>query len=85
VWQFNIGTGRGSTPKEFLDVLKILCPQNQIQMGSGDSQLGRSKQSFCIFDITAARKYLGYEPAFDVEKGVRDYIETISRLKSCRT
>ena len=81
-WQFNIGTGKGSTPREFLEVLKILCPQSQIQMGGGDSQLGRSKQSFCIFDITAARKYLGYEPAFDVEKGVRDYIETIKRLRS---
>ena len=82
VWQFNIGTGRGSTPREFLDALNQICPGHKIQMGSGDSQLGRTKQSFCIFDISAARKHIGYEPAYDVKKGVRDYVETIKRLRS---
>jgi nucleoside-diphosphate-sugar epimerase len=81
-WQFNIGTGKGSTPREFLAAINEICPGHQIQMGSGNSQLGRSKQSFCIFDISAARKHIGYEPAYDVKKGVRDYVETIKRLRS---
>ena len=80
-WAFNVGSGRRSTPREFLNALDKICQNHQIEMGSGESQLGRSKQSFCIFDISAARKYLGYEPAFDVEKGVRDYVETIRRLR----
>ena len=82
VWQFNIGTGKGSTPREFLEALNEICPIHKIELGSGNSQLGRSKQSFCIFNISAARKHIGYEPAYDVKKGVRDYVETIKRLRS---
>ena len=82
VWQFNIGTGKGSTPREFLKALDEICPGHKIEMGSGESQLGRSKQSFCIFDISAAKKHINYEPAYDVNKGVRDYVETIKALRS---
>jgi UDP-glucose 4-epimerase len=82
VWQFNIGTGKGSTPREFLEALNQICPDHKIEMGRGNSQLGRSKQSFCIFDISAARKHIGYEPDYNVKKGVRDYVETIKRLRS---
>jgi nucleoside-diphosphate-sugar epimerase len=42
--------------------------------------LGRSKQSYCVFDIAAAERSLGYEPAYDVERGVRDYVATLDRL-----
>lgn len=80
-WTFNIGTGRGSTPKEFVTVLKSLFPHARIEMGPGLSRLGRSKSSYCIFDISAARDHLGYAPVYDVERGVRDYVETIHRLR----
>lgn len=81
-WVFNIGSGGASTPREFLNALTKLFPNHKIQLGPGPSQLGRSKQSFCVFDISAAKRCLGYEPAYDVEKGVRDYVETINRLRS---
>lgn len=81
-WVFNIGLGRATTPREFLNVLNKLFPKNRIELGSGPSQLGRTKRSFCVFDISAARKHLNYEPAYDVERGVRDYVETIARLRS---
>jgi len=80
-WTFNIGTGRGSTPREFVTVLKSLFPQVRIEMGPGQSNLGRSKSSYCIFDISAASAHLGYAPAYDIERGVRDYVETIRRLR----
>ncbi len=78
---FNIGTGKASTPREFLNAASQLFPKHQIELGSGSSLLGRSKQSFCVFDISAARQFLGYEPAFDVESGVRDYVKTLSLLE----
>ncbi len=81
VWQFNIGSGKGSTPRQFIEALTEICPGHRIEMGGGDSQLGRTKQSFCIFDISAARKHIGYEPACDVRRGVLDYVETIKRLR----
>jgi UDP-glucose 4-epimerase len=80
-WIFNIGSGKGSTPREFGRVLKDMFPESKLEMGPGQSSLGRTKQSYCIFDIAAARAHLGYEPLYDVEKGVRDYVETIRRLR----
>ena len=79
-WAFNIGTGRASTPREFLTAASKLFPNHRIELGSGPSKLGRSKQSYCVFDISAAKRHLGYEPAYDVEKSVRDYVETLDRL-----
>lgn len=79
-WIFNIGTGKASTPREFLNVAAKLFPNHKIDLGPGPSKLGRSKQSYCVFDISAAERNLGYEPAYDVERGVRDYVATLERL-----
>ena len=79
-WTFNIGTGKASTPRDFLNAAAKLFPSHKIELGPGPSKLGRSKQSYCIFDISAARRNLGYEPAYNVEQGVKDYVETLDRL-----
>lgn len=79
-WTFNIGTGKAWTPRDFLNAAGKLFPHHGIELGPGPSQLGRSKQSYCVFDISAAQRSLGYEPAFDVERGVRDYVATLERL-----
>jgi UDP-glucose 4-epimerase len=79
-WVFYIGTGRATTPREFLHAAAKLFPNHRIELGPGPSKLGRSKQSYCVFDISAARKNLGYEPAYDVEQGVQDYVATLDRL-----
>jgi UDP-glucose 4-epimerase len=80
VWAFNIGTGKAWTPRDFLNAASELFPNHQIELGPGPSKLGRSKQSYCVFNISAAKKHLGYEPAYDVEKGVRDYVETLELI-----
>lgn len=79
-WTFNIGRGKTCTPRDFLNAAAKMFPSHQIELGPGPSQLGRSKQSFCVFDISAARKHLGYEPAYTVEQGVRDYVANLDRL-----
>jgi UDP-glucose 4-epimerase len=79
-WTFNIGTGKTWTPRDFLNAASKLFPNHRIDLGSGPSKLGRSKQSYCVFDISAAEKHLGYQPAFDVAAGVRDYVTTLERL-----
>jgi UDP-glucose 4-epimerase len=79
-WTFNIGTGKASTPREFLAASAKLFPNHKIHLGPGPSKLGRSKQSYCVFDISAAERNIGYEPAFDVDRGVRDYVATLERL-----
>jgi UDP-glucose 4-epimerase len=79
-WVFNIGTGKTCTPREFLNATAKMFPRHQVELGPGPSKLGRSKQSFCVFDISAARRHLGYEPAYTVEEGVRDYVTNLERL-----
>jgi len=79
-WTFNIGTGKAWTPRDFLNAAAKLFPDHRIDLGPGPSKLGRSKQSYCVFDISAAERNLGYEPAYDVERGVRDYVATLERL-----
>lgn len=79
-WVFNIGTGKTSTPREFLDAAARLFPEHRVELGPGSGNLGRSRQTYSLFDIGAARRELGYEPAYDVERGVRDYVETLERL-----
>jgi UDP-glucose 4-epimerase len=79
-WTFNIGTGRAWTPRDFLIAAAKLFPNHRIELGPGPSKLGRSKQSYCVFDISAAKENIGYEPAYDVDRGVRDYVATLERL-----
>jgi len=79
-WTFNIGTGKAWTPRDFLNAAAKLFPEHKIELGPGPSNLGRSKQSYCVFDISAAEKNIGYEPAYDVTRGVRDYVATLARL-----
>ena len=77
---FNIGSGKACTPRDFLNAASRLFPDHRIELGPGPSKLGRSKQSYCVFDVSAAKKHIGYEPAYSVERGVRDYVETLDRL-----
>ena len=79
-WIFNIGTGKASTPRDFLNAAVKLFPDHKISLGPGPSTLGRSKQSYCVFDISAAERNIGFEPAYDVDRGVRDYVATLERL-----
>jgi UDP-glucose 4-epimerase len=79
-WMFNIGTGKASTPNDFLNAVAKLFPNHKIELGPGPSKLGRSKQSYCVFDIAAAKRNIGYEPAYTVEQGVKDYVDTLDRL-----
>jgi len=79
-WTFNIGTGRVSTPRDFLNAAAKLFPDHRIELGPGPSKLGRSKQSYCVFDISAAQRNIGFEPAYTVEQGVKDYVDTLDRL-----
>lgn len=79
-WIFNIGTGKASTPRDFLNAAARLFPNHKISLGRGPSKLGRSKQSYCVFDISAAERNIGYEPVYDVDRGVRDYVATLEKL-----
>ena len=79
-WTFNVGTGRGVTLKDFGAVLGRMFPDVRIDIGPGLDFRDGYKQSYCVFDIGRAREQLGYEPQYDLEAGVRDYVERVRRL-----
>lgn len=78
---FNIGTGQGVTLHDFARVLRSLYPGAKIEIGPGLDFRKGEKKSYCIFDIAKARRILNFEPRFDLEAGIRDYIRTIERLR----
>ena len=77
---FNIGTARGVTLKDFAAVLKKTLPHRPHRTSAPASTSAKAtKQSYCIFDITKAREQLGYEPQYDLERGIADYLESVRR------
>jgi UDP-glucose 4-epimerase len=74
---FNIGTGQGSTLARAADVLTELVPGAELDIGPG-LDYGTGSGRYCIFDISRARAELGYEPEYDHEAGIRDYLEVLA-------
>jgi len=78
---FNIGTGLGVTLKDVAGILRRHLPNAVIEIGPGLNFLGSSYPMAGIYDISRARQELGYEPQYDLERGVADYLESLERLK----
>jgi len=79
-WTFNVGTGEGVTLKDFARVLTKIFPTAKMEIGPGLDFRDGVKHSYCIFDISKARKHLGYTPRYDLESGIRDYIELVEKM-----
>ncbi|MBI2953726.1 MAG: NAD-dependent epimerase/dehydratase family protein [Chloroflexi bacterium] len=77
---FNIGTGMGTTLVDFANAVRLFYPDASIQLGPGLNYMGGTRGCFVIFDISRARQELGYEPVYDIQDGVEDYVETMKRL-----
>ena len=65
---------------EFSNAVKKFIPQADIQIGPGPDYIGLGTAYYSVFDISRATEQLGYQPKFDFEAGVYDYIETMKRL-----
>jgi UDP-glucose 4-epimerase len=74
---FNIGTGQASTLTAAADVLRGVVPDAQIEIGPG-LDYGTGSGRYCIFDISRARAELGYEPEYDHEAGITDYVNALA-------
>jgi len=76
---FNIATGAGSTLVDLARAVKTLFPRAVIEIGPGlDYYVGGG--GYSVFDISRARKELGYSPRFPLQAGVEHYVETLRRL-----
>jgi len=70
---FNITRGEGKSVKEFAEVIRKRIPGLSMQIKPSDER--RPKRG--ALDNTKAKKILEYEPVYDIEKGVNEYIDFI--------
>jgi len=77
---FHLGTGQGVTLKDMVKVLEGIYGGIDITIGAGLDYMATGK-FYGVYDISRARNELGYAPQYDLESGIRDYIETMGRLK----
>lgn len=73
----HVGSGRLASLTDFVIAVRRNIPHADIEIGGGLDYGGGAGQYFRM-DIQAAREILGYDPQYDVEKGVADYVQTIS-------
>ena len=74
---FNIGTGKKESLVHLVEILNKIFGKVPIEIGPGLAGPGSTP---CILSIDRARRELGYAPQYDLEAGVRDYIDTMKRL-----
>jgi UDP-glucose 4-epimerase len=75
-----IGTGKGSTLKDFAAAAKEQFPGFRAEIGPGLDHVESGFIFYSVYDISKAKKELGYAPQCDVETGIARYVETMKRL-----
>jgi UDP-glucose 4-epimerase len=77
---YSIGTGRARSLRDVEAAVRRHFPDADIEIGPGLDFKGIGRASCSVYDIGRARTELAYEPHFDLEAGVDDYIELLDRL-----
>jgi UDP-glucose 4-epimerase len=79
---YNIGSGTGSTLRDFERALRKHIPDADITIGPGLNFLGMPYSPHGVYDISRARDELGFTPAYDIEAGVADYLQSLETMKA---
>jgi UDP-glucose 4-epimerase len=77
---YNIGTGTGVTLRDFERVIKKHIPNAQMEIGGGLNFYGFPYPATGVYDISRARAELGYQPEYDLERGIADYLAALKQL-----
>jgi len=75
---FNITRGEGRSLREFVDILKQHIPNIKVKYKERPKSEKRPERG--ALDISKARKLLGYNPQFSLEKGIEKYIDFVRRI-----
>jgi UDP-glucose 4-epimerase len=71
---YHIGSGRVVKLSDFGVALADLFPDSLLTIEGGLNYFEQIQPTYCLLDISRARQDIGYEPKFDVEAGVKDYL-----------
>jgi nucleoside-diphosphate-sugar epimerase len=74
---FNVGTGELTDLVDLANAVRRELPDAQITIEEPLGPLQDNPSRF-PYDLSRAREQLGYEPAYGLEAGVRDYLATIA-------
>ncbi len=77
---YNIASGKGRTLRQFADAVRASVPGAVIEIGPGLNPLGFSVNRAGIFDIRRAEADFGFKPKYDLDTGVKDYVDSLRRL-----
>jgi len=76
---YNVGTGSARSFQDIVDILK-----KELHVERKDEYIPNpfvgQYQFFTQADISLSREFLGYEPRFSLEEGIKSYIEEIKRI-----
>jgi nucleoside-diphosphate-sugar epimerase len=78
---YNISRGVATTLGELADAVRRAIPDADITIGPGLDYMHAPEQWYGPLDNTLARRELGFEPRFDLDRLVADYIAR-SRAKA---
>jgi UDP-glucose 4-epimerase len=75
---FHLGAGKQETLRHAIEIVTEIFGELPVEIGPrlGTTSFGNP----CIFNIDRARRELGYSPQYDLEAGIRDYIETMRMM-----
>ena len=78
---FHIGTGKAETFRHLIEIVGEIFRGAAVEIGPGlIARRTPGVRSF-VLNIDRARRELGYGPQYDLETGVRDYVEMMKRLE----
>ena len=77
---FNIGSGVGATLNDMAAAVRRELPGADIEIGPGLNYLKSPYPMCSIYDVTRAREELGFAPAYDLQSGVADYVQSLKRM-----
>jgi nucleoside-diphosphate-sugar epimerase len=77
---FNIGNGYVSSFEDVLAAIKVLCPAVRYEVEAGEPPHSKTAP----LDISAAKKYLGWEPKFTLQAAFEDYLKEMKAARAAR-
>jgi ADP-L-glycero-D-manno-heptose 6-epimerase len=76
---YNVGTGKARSFQDIVDILQKELKSNLVCEYIPNPFVG-SYQFHTEADITTTKDALGYEPNYEMEDGIREYISEIRRV-----
>ncbi len=73
----NIGTGQVTSFDELVSMIQKLFPKLEVEIIPGQPPAVSAKHPL---KISRAKKHLGWEPTYDMESGLREYVEDLKAV-----